>query len=101
MPQDPSAFKPVRRRAYQEIAASIREMVVSGALKAGEKLPAERDLAEQLGVGRNVTREALRALEAGGLIEMRRGKWGGAFVRSAGGDAVAGQMTDLLRMGGV
>lgn len=89
------------RRAYEEIAANIREMVVDGRLKPGEKLPPEREFAEHLGVGRNVLREALRSLETIGLLEMRRGKWGGAFVASRPSRAVAEQMTDLLRMGGV
>ena len=94
-------FPPIKgRRAYEEIAASIREMVVAGRLKAGEKLPPERELAEHLGVGRNVLREALRSLETVGLIEMRRGKWGGAFVTAGPAKVVAKQMTDLLRMGG-
>lgn len=95
-------FIPVKgRRAYEDIAANIREMVVDGRLKPGEKLPPEREFAEHLGVGRNVLREALRSLETIGLLEMRRGKWGGAFVSSRPSRAVAEQMTDLLRMGGV
>lgn len=97
-----SSFIPVKgRRAYEDIAANIREMVVDGRLKAGEKLPPEREFAEHLGVGRNVLREALRSLETIGLLEMRRGKWGGAFVATGPSRAVAEQMTDLLRMGGV
>lgn len=95
-------FPPIKgRRAYEEIAARIREMVVGGQLKRGDKLPPERDLAEHLGVGRNVLREALRSLETVGLIEMRRGKWGGAFVTGGSSRVMAGQMADLLRMGGV
>ncbi len=97
-----NSFAPTKgRRAYEEIAANIREMVVDGRLKPGEKLPPEREFAEHLGVGRNVLREALRSLETIGLLEMRRGKWGGAFVASGPSRAVAEQMTDLLRMGGV
>lgn len=95
-------FAPVKgRRAYEDITRQIREMVVSGTLKAGDKLPAGRELSERFGVGRNVLREALRTLESAGLIEMRRGKWGGAFVAARPSQVVAEQMTDLLRMGGV
>ncbi|PJI42238.1 GntR family transcriptional regulator [Ferrovibrio sp.] len=102
MDKNLSSFIPVKgRRAYEDIAANIREMVVDGRLKPGEKLPPEREFAEHLGVGRNVLREALRSLETIGLIEMRRGKWGGAFVASRPSRVVAEQMTDLLRMGGV
>lgn len=102
MPQNINDFQPIKgRRAYEEIAANIREMVVSGKIAVGDKLPAERELAERLGVGRNVLREALRSLETVGLLEMKRGKWGGAFVTSGPSSVVSEQMTDLLRMGGV
>ncbi len=56
----------------------IRGLIDAG-LEPGSKLPSERQLQERLGVGRSTVREALRALEALGLIEMRQGH--GAFVR--------------------
>jgi DNA-binding FadR family transcriptional regulator len=95
-------FGPIRsKRAYEEVAAKIREMVVSGRLKQGDKLPPERELAQRLGVGRHALREALRTLEMAGLIETRLGKWGGAFITGGKPQLVSDQMTDLLRMGNV
>lgn len=95
-------FGPIRnKRAYEEVAANIREMVVSGRLKQGDKLPPERELSQRLGVGRHALREALRTLEMAGLIETRLGKWGGTFVTGGRPQIVSEQMTDLLRMGNV
>lgn len=95
-------FTPLKsKRAREEVASQIREMVVSGRLRPGDKLPAERELAERLGIGRHSLREALRSLEVGGLLETRRGKWGGTFVTSGNPQLVARQMTDLLKMGNV
>lgn len=95
-------FTPLKsKRAREEVAAQIREMIVSGRLKPGDKLPAERELAERLGIGRHSLREALRSLEVGGLLETRRGKWGGTFVTAGNPQLVTRQMTDLLKMGNV
>ena len=54
-----------------------------GLLAPGAQLPAERELAQQLGVSRNVLREALRSLELAGLVEARTGATGGFFIRSS------------------
>ena len=57
-------------RAMDEIAAHFRAMVADGQLKPGDRLPAERDLAQRLQVSRNTVREALRTLEHAGLLEL-------------------------------
>ena len=56
----------------------IRDSILSGAYRRGDKLPAEMELCELLHVGRSTVREALRVLQAMGLVEIRHGK--GAFV---------------------
>ena len=66
------------QRAYQRIANQIADLVRRGEFAAGEQLPAERDLAKQLAVSRNVVREALVALELSKIVEVRVGV--GAFV---------------------
>ena len=74
-------FRPARqRRAFDDIVAQVREGILAGVLRAGERLPAEREMAGQLAVSRNTLREALRMLEVAGLIERRRGASGGAFI---------------------
>jgi GntR family transcriptional repressor for pyruvate dehydrogenase complex len=66
-------------RIYEEIVRQVKTMVTEGRLKSGDRLPPERDLAEKFVVSRTSVREALRALESLGLIEIRPGE--GTFVR--------------------
>ena len=66
-------------RIYEEIVRQIKTLVQEGRLKSGDRLPPERDLAERFKVSRTSVREALRALESLGLIEIRPGE--GTFVR--------------------
>lgn len=61
------------QRLYQQVAEQIGELIRGGEFQAGERLPAERDLARQLGVSRPVVREAMIALEMAGLVEVRTG----------------------------
>lgn len=67
------------RRLADEVAARVRMLVQEQPLEAGQRLPAERQLAQQLGVSRNSLREALAILVNEGLLISRRG--GGTFVR--------------------
>jgi GntR family transcriptional repressor for pyruvate dehydrogenase complex len=66
-------------RIYEEIVRQIKTMITEGRLKSGDQLPPERDLAEKFLVSRTSVREALRALESLGLVEIRPGE--GTFVR--------------------
>lgn len=63
---------------YQRIANDFTAQITSGALKAGERLPSERQMAEELGASRMTARQALKLLEKRGLVETRVGR--GAFV---------------------
>ncbi len=67
------------QRLYRQIAEQLRQLMVSGEFALGSRLPAERDLALQLGVSRPSVREALIALEVQGMIEVRTGS--GIYVR--------------------
>jgi GntR family transcriptional regulator, transcriptional repressor for pyruvate dehydrogenase complex len=63
------AFQAVERRpVYHQVAAQLREAILSGELASGSELPSERELGERFGVGRTTVREALRALQAQGLV---------------------------------
>lgn len=70
------------RRLYRQIADQIRTLIGAGEFPTGGRLPAERDLAKQLGVSRPSVREALIALEVEGLVEVRVGS--GVYVRTRG-----------------
>ncbi|HJN75910.1 MAG TPA: FadR/GntR family transcriptional regulator [Myxococcota bacterium] len=72
-------FAPIRKRKLgEQIAESIRDAILGGELTAGESLPSERRLADRFGVNRSSVREAVRRLEALGLVEVRHG--GGTIV---------------------
>jgi DNA-binding FadR family transcriptional regulator len=96
------AFQPVStRRAFEEIARQFRDQLARRALKPGDRLPPERELAEEFGVSRNTLREALRSLEVAGLVETRKGISGGIFVRQGGGEAAVASLSDLYRLGAI
>jgi len=95
-------FEPIApSRAFEEIAAQIRELVASGRLKPGDRLPAERDLSAKFNVSRNTLREALRALELSGMIELRKGASGGAFVLPGSSGVVVNGLRDLYHLGAI
>ena len=74
-----SVFKPVRTKtASSEVAEQIKNMIIQGQLHPGDRLPSEREFAEILSVSRTTIREALRSLEALGMISIRQGD--GSFV---------------------
>src|SRR5438270_7095237 len=66
------------QRLYRQIAEQVRALITGGEFQPGSRLPAERDLAKQLGVSRPSVREALIALEVEGWLEVRTGS--GVYV---------------------
>ncbi|VVD33737.1 FadR/GntR family transcriptional regulator [Paraburkholderia dioscoreae] len=87
-------------RVGDKILDHIRLRLSTGDLAPGDKLPSERDLAEQLGVSRNAVRESLRVLEAGGVLTIRKGHTGGAFVSNGNVGASVSTLGDVLRLRG-
>ncbi len=95
-------FTPIHtRRAFEEICQRIREQLAAGALKPGDKLPAERELAQQLGVGRNALREALRSLEIAGIVRLQKGVKGGAFIDEGDPGRMDQVVQDMLSLGSI
>jgi GntR family transcriptional repressor for pyruvate dehydrogenase complex len=95
-------FTPVRtERTFEIIANKVREQIRDGKLRTGDKLPPERELAQQFGTSRNAVREALRSLEHAGLISLHKGAHGGAFITDGDPSAVAQSMEDLMYLGGI
>lgn len=90
-------LKPVKtRRIYEEIVEQIRLLVSEGHVKAGDRLPSERDLAERLQVSRASVREALSALEMMGLLEIRSGE--GTYIKQVNIDSVVAPLAWVLSM---
>jgi GntR family transcriptional repressor for pyruvate dehydrogenase complex len=95
-------FRPIKApRAFEEIADQIRMELSNRRLRPGDRLPAERALAEQFGVSRNTLREALRSLENSGLLRLQKGATGGAFVREGTGDAIITGLLDMFHLGAI
>jgi GntR family transcriptional repressor for pyruvate dehydrogenase complex len=98
----PARFQPIKTpRAFDEIADQIRLELSNRRLRPGDRLPAERALAEQFGVSRNTLREALRSLENAGLLRLQKGATGGAFVRESTGDAIITGLRDMFHLGAI
>jgi GntR family transcriptional regulator, transcriptional repressor for pyruvate dehydrogenase complex len=94
---DIDLFSPVSvGRVSQVIVDQVRLLLRQGRLSPGDRLPSERELCERFGVSRVTVREALRVLEAGGLIDIRVGARGGAFVTSPDPTKLGEGLADLM-----
>jgi GntR family transcriptional regulator, transcriptional repressor for pyruvate dehydrogenase complex len=91
---DSPVYKVVRTsRLYEQIVQQIEDSVLNGSLKPGDQLPAERELAQRLGVSRTAVREAVKALREKGLVEAYSGR--GTFITD-GTSQAARQSFDLM-----
>ncbi|OGA43924.1 MAG: hypothetical protein A3G25_20045 [Betaproteobacteria bacterium RIFCSPLOWO2_12_FULL_63_13] len=88
-----------RRKAYEEVADQIRDSIFSNAVKTGDRLPTERDLALQFGVSRVAVREAVRTLELSGLLVVKKGPKGGIFVAADHQRPITDTFRNLLACG--
>jgi GntR family transcriptional repressor for pyruvate dehydrogenase complex len=90
-----------RKRLFEEVAASIKQAIFSGVYPVGDKLPSETELAGLFQVSRPVIREAIRYLEITGLLTVRQGATGGAFVSGIDSRVLQENVRDLLTLGQV
>jgi DNA-binding FadR family transcriptional regulator len=91
------SFKPVKQsRVSDEVAEQLKRSILLGYFKAGDKLPSERDLADQFKVSRIAIRESLRALENKGFITTRQGVTGGTFVTELTFEHLSNAFVDLF-----
>jgi GntR family transcriptional repressor for pyruvate dehydrogenase complex len=86
-----------RDRLYEQVASHVEDLVSTGKLQVGDRLPPERELAERLGVARGVVREALKVLAVKGLVTVEPGR--GTFVADVDIDSVSEHLARLFRMG--
>jgi GntR family transcriptional repressor for pyruvate dehydrogenase complex len=86
-------FSPLKKkRSFEEISGSIKELILDGAIKIGDRLPSEKELAQQFQVGRQTIREALRLLELSGFVTIQRGPGGGPVIK----DTILRRIGDLF-----
>jgi DNA-binding FadR family transcriptional regulator len=84
-------------KASDVLANGLRERILTGELSEGTALPPERELVIQTRMSRTTVREALRILELEGLVRIKAGRAGGAFVRRPGEDGMARSVALLIR----
>ncbi len=85
-------------RVSQAIVDQIKLLIRDGRLKPGDRLPSERELCNQFGVSRVTVREALRILEASGLVIIRVGAQGGPFLTTPSAERLGEGLADLLSL---
>src|SRR5580693_2484508 len=91
-------YKIVRSsRLYEQIVQQVEESIHKGALKAGDQLPPERELAEQFGVSRTAVREAVKALREKGLVEAYPGR--GTFITDGTSYTIRQSLDRMMRTG--
>ncbi len=100
-PSEPSStimFRQAKQsRAFEDIIVQIQESILDGSLREGDRLPAERTLREVFKVSRGTLREALRALEQKGLITLKTGVHGGAYICPINSKQMSESLDLLLR----
>lgn len=97
-----SLFKPVKSiRIAEDLTTQILQNIIKKKLRPGDKLPNERKLAEMCAVSRVTVREALRILENKGLVIIKRGAKGGAFITEVNIETVEDSLIDFFQFGDV
>jgi DNA-binding FadR family transcriptional regulator len=92
-------FQPIdKSRRFLQVSRQLRQSIFNGDYLPGQRLPNERDLSEIFGVSRIIIREAIWDLKRSGLVEIKRGAHGGAFVQEMKHDAVTTVMRDVLNL---
>ena len=92
-------FKQVKRgRVSDSVLKQIKQSIITGAYRPGDKLPSEKELMEAFNVSRGSLREALRTLEEFGFIVVKPGATGGAYVTSEGMKSLANRLYDIMLM---
>jgi GntR family transcriptional repressor for pyruvate dehydrogenase complex len=90
-------FRPVRQfRVSNEVCEQLKQSILFGRFKAGDRLPAKRDLSEEFKVSHVAIQEALRALENSGFIVVRQGANGGAYVNELNFGNITNAFLDLF-----
>src|ERR1700726_262664 len=84
-------------KVYEQIAKQIEQRILSGELRTGDRLPTERELAEQFHASRTAVREAMKSLAQKGLVDMRPGR--GTIVIDGTTQAVRHSLDLMMKFG--
>jgi GntR family transcriptional repressor for pyruvate dehydrogenase complex len=90
-----------KSRRFEQVSRQLRKSIFDGKYQPGQRLPNERDLAETFDTSRIIVRQAIWDLKKSGLVEVKRGAYGGAFVQGMRHEAVASVMRDVASLGKV
>src|SRR5262245_55857568 len=91
-------YTPVRSsKVYEQITKQIEQLILSGKLRSGDRLPTERELAEQFQASRTAVREAMKTLAQKGLVDMRPGR--GTIVIDGTSQAMRHSLGLMIRVG--
>ena len=98
--REPTRELPLRRvrKSYEQVADQLRELIVTGTLQQGGRLPTETQLASDLGVSRATVREALRLLAAQGLVRTAKGQTGGSYVTLPTVDHISASLSSSVAL---
>ena len=90
-------YTPIQpRKVFEQVVVQIEQRIVSGELRSGDRLPTERELAEQFHVSRTAVREALKTLAQKGLVDMRPGR--GTIVIDAASEALQHSLGLVMKL---
>jgi GntR family transcriptional repressor for pyruvate dehydrogenase complex len=100
MPNKVFPFKPVQRnkRLFETVANEIKQLIIKGLFKPGDKLPPEGELTQMFKVGRQTIREAMRLLELCGFVEVVKGGGGGPIVKNRLLSTVNNLLLDVFQL---
>jgi len=103
VPSPALSFKPLKnnKKLFEQIPDQNRELILSGLLKPADKLPTEKAWAGQFKTGIMAVREALRTLEQSGLVYIKQGSLGGAFIKDLDTTVITRSISDLMKIGNV
>ena len=90
-----------RKRLYEEVSDVLKDAILKGEYQVGDKLPSEMELAEAFDVSRSVVREAIRYLELTGLVTIKQGATGGAFISEMSTNILQTYMRDMVAFGNI
>lgn len=95
-------FEPIaENKKFEKIVTLLKQKVLAGEFHPGDRLPSERELSDALRVSRLAVREAYRTLQMFGIIEIRRGHQGGAFICAPSSQSIIQSVSDLFRFQGI